>query len=370
MQPKTWGAVFAGILLALAMPGRAQQLPPPTGQVIEEIIARVNNDIITNTQIEKAKGALRDEIKTDCSACTPAQLDTRYNDQVKNVLRDLIDQSLLVQRAQDEGINVDTDVIKQLDDIRQQNHIDSLEDLQKAVEAAGINWDDYKDSIRKHLLTDDLIKRDVGGRIEITHEEVQSFYNAHKDQFNRPETVVVREIFVSTKGKTPAQVEELRKKAETIRQRVLNGEDFGALAKLFSDGSTARQGGELGAYRRGQLSKQIEDAVFKLDHNQLTPVIQTQQGFEILQVERHFQAGVQPLDAVEDEIENQIYEQKIGPQLRDYLKTLREQSYIKIKPGYIDTAAVAATSIEEVQPGSSDNNGKKKKKKAKVKADG
>lgn len=357
------------MLLALAAAAGAQQPPVPKGQVLEQIIARVNNDIITNDQLDQAKGALRDELKQNCPSCTPAQLDSQYSDQVKDVLRDLIDQSLLVQRAQDEGINVDTDLIKQLDDIRQQNHLDTLDDLQKAVEAAGLNWEDYKDSIRKHLLTDGLIKRDVGGRIQIDHEEVLNYYNAHKDKFNRPETVVVREIFLSTKGKTPQQMDELKKKAEGIRQRVLNGEDFGALANLFSDGSTAKQGGELGAYQRGQLSKQLEDAVFKLDHNQVTPVIQTDQGFEVLQVERHFQAGTQPLEAVQDEIENQIYMQKIGPALRDYLKTLREQSYIKIKPGYIDTAAVATTSIEEAQPGAGDN-GKKKKAKAKAKADG
>ena len=360
MYRKTNFLTGVAILLGCSLGLAAQQPPPPKGLVIEQIIARVNDDIITSSQYKQAEESLRTEVKRDCSGCTPAKINAEYTEEQKNVLRDLIDQSLLVQRAKDEGINVDIDVVKKLDEIRQQYKLESMDALRRAVEASGLNWDDYKDSIKKSLLTQKLIRQDVGGTIQIDHETVLKYYNAHKNEFDRPETVVIREIFLPTKGKTPAEIAQIKKQMQNIRQRVENGDDFGQLAKLYSKGPTAGQGGELGAYTRGQLAKPIDEAVFKLQHNQMTPVIERPGGVELFQVEQHYQAGIQPMDAVENEIENKIYMKKIGPALRKYLAQLRKESYILVKPGYADTAAVAETPIEEVAPGA-DKKGKKKK---------
>jgi peptidyl-prolyl cis-trans isomerase SurA len=363
MKRKTSWLAAVAILLGTSAVLRAQQPPPPKGDVVEDIVARVNDDIITSHQYKQAKGALLQEIKHDCTGCAQSKVDTEYQKQEKDVLRHLIDQSLLVQRATDEGINVDADVIKQLDQVRQDNHLDSMDALQKAVEASGLNWEDYKDSIRKQLLTSKLIQQDVGSTIQIDSGEVKKYYEAHKSQFNRPETVVVREIFLSTKDKTPKEDEAIKKKIENIRTRILNGDDFGQLAKLYSDGSTAQNGGELGAFQRGQLAKNLEADVFKLRHNQMTPVVKMPQGYELIQVERHYEAGIQPIEAVENEIESAIYQQRVGPALSTFLEKLRRESYIRIKPGYVDTAAVAETPIEEVVPGSDKDKGKKKKSK-------
>ena len=363
MYKKTKLLAGVAIVLGCSIGLAAQDMPPPKGLVVEQIIARVNDDIITTHQYQGALDALRQEIKQDCSGCAPAKLASEYDTQKKDVLRDLIDQSLMVQRAKDEGISVDIDVVKQLDVVRQQYKLDSMDALRRAVEASGLNWDDYQQSIKDRLLTQKLIQRDVGGTIQIGRKDIEQYYQTHKSSFDRPETVVIREIFLSTKGKTPEQVAEIKKKIDGIRQRVENGDDFGQLAKLYSEGSTAQQQGELGAFTRGQLAKPLEEGVFGLQHNQMTPVIRTSSGFELLQVEQHFQAGVQPLDAVETEIENKIYEQKIFPALREFLKHLREESYIVVKPGYVDSAAVAESPIEEVAPGTSDEKKGKKTKK-------
>jgi peptidyl-prolyl cis-trans isomerase SurA len=352
-------AIMIGVPLALG----AQDVPPPKGEVIDSIIARVNDAIITSHDYKQAQQALKGEIKQDCKGCSAAQLEAKFNEEKKNVLRDLIDQQLLVQRAKDDGINVDADVIRQLNTVREKYNLASMNALRRAVEASGMSWNDYKDSIKRQLLTQKLVQQDVGGTIQISHEQVQKYYEAHKSEFNLPESVVIREIILSTKGKTPKQDAEIKKKIEMIRQRILNGDDFGQLAKLYSDGPTAKEEGELGKFTRGQLAKPIEDAVFKLQHNQMTPVMQLANGYAIFQVERHYDAGIQPVDKVEPQIEQAIYMKKIGPALRKFLKVLRQQSYIRIQPGYTDTAAVAETPIEEVVPGSSDSGKKGKKKK-------
>jgi peptidyl-prolyl cis-trans isomerase SurA len=146
-------------------------------------------------------------------------------------------------------------------------------------------------------------------------------------------------------------IEVARKKAQNLLDRVRAGDDFAQLAIHFSDGSTAKQGGELGTFERGQLAKDIEDQVFKLDRNQTTDVIQTKTGFLILQVEQRYDAGQQPLDKVDDEITNKLFEAKLEPALRDYLKQLRQDSFVEVKPGYVDTAAVPTNTIQEVAPG-------------------
>lgn len=361
MKARAMFLTVVAILLVASPALRAQEPPPPKGDVIEDIVARVNDDVITTFQYQQAKQALLHEIKQACSGCNQAKIDSEYQQQEKNVLSDLIDQSLLVQRAKDEGINVDADVIKQLDQIRQQNHLDSMEALQQAVEASGMNWDDYKSSITRQFLTQKLIQQDVGGTIQIDPADVKKYYEAHKSEFNLPETVVLREMFFSTQGKSPAEVAAIKKKAEDIRQRVLNGDDFGQLAKLFSNGPDAQDGGEMGSFQRGQLAKPVEDAVFKLQHNQLTPVIDTPQGFEFFQVEQHYQAGIQPLEAVENKIESELYQQKMPAAYHDFLKELRKESYIRVKPGYVDANAVAETPIEEVAPGTDTGKNKKKK---------
>jgi parvulin-like peptidyl-prolyl isomerase len=191
----------------------------------------------------------------------------------------------------------------------------------------------------------------VGSHINIPTEEVKQYYDAHPQEFTRPEQVVLTEIFLSTEGKSPEEIESVHKKTDDLRNRVVKGDDFNEIAKRYSEGSTAKDGGDLGTFQRGQLSPQLEDVVFKMDKGQITDVIQTKTGFEVLKVEAHFQAGLQPVDKVENEIMNKLYMSKMQPQMRTYLAELREESYVMVKPGYTDTAAVPGASvIQEVQP--------------------
>jgi len=348
--------------LALFAPAgsRAQSKPA----VVEEIVARVNNQIITMSDYQKAAAGLRQEVDQDCQNCTQQQIQSELADRRKNLLRDMIDQQLLIERAKDMDVNVETDLVKRLDDVRKQNNLATMEDLEKEVEKTGLVWEDYKNQMRNGMLTQEVIRREVGGRIDIGSDEVKKYYEEHKQEFNRPEQVALAEIFLGTEDKTPEEIAAVRTRAEDLHNRLVKGEDFITLAKRYSQGSTAQDGGELGEYERGQLAKQLEDAVFPLDKGQFTDVIQTKTGFEILKVLDHFQAGLQPLDKVEGEITNALYGEKMKPAMRTYLAQLREESYVQVKPGYTDTAAVpGATVIQEVAPTPDTPDKKKSKKK-------
>ncbi|MFZ3217880.1 MAG: peptidylprolyl isomerase [Candidatus Acidiferrales bacterium] len=366
MKEYSFASVFpaAAVLAVLALLAPAGARAQTKATVVEEIIARVNNDIITMSDYQKAEDQLREEVTHDCAGCTQDKLNQEFKDQQKDLLRGLIDQSLMVQRAKDMGISVESDVIKRLDDVRKQNGLSSMEDLEKAVEASGMAWEDYKTQIRNGLLTQEVVRREVGSHINIPGDEVKQYYDAHPQEFTRPEQVMLAEIFLSTDGKSPEEIAAVQRRAEDLHNRVLKGDAFDEIAKRYSEGSTAKDGGELGTFKRGELAPQLEAVVFKMDKDQITDVIQTKTGFEILKVESHYQAGLQPMDKVENEIMNRLYLQKMQPQMRDYLAQLREESYVMVKPGYSDSAAVPGASvIQEVQPTPDTVQKKKDKKK-------
>jgi peptidyl-prolyl cis-trans isomerase SurA len=346
------------------VPAKKPAVSATEGKVVEEIVARVNNEVITRSEFEHSKASAEEDAKSDCqNRCTPEQLKSIIEDGQKNALRNLIDQSLLVQRAKDMGISVEPEVIKQLDQIRIENKLPSMEALEEAVSKQGINWEDFKNNIRSGLLTKKVIGAEVGSHISVPKDEIQKYYDEHKQEFMRPEQVALRSIEVNTAGKDATEIADLKKKAETARKRVQDGEDFGEIAKRYSDGATAKQGGYLGQYKRGELSKELEAAVFKMKRNDLTEVMETKQGFLIIQVLEHYDEGEQSLSKVENEINEKLYGQRMEPALREYLKTLREQSYVVIKPGYQDAAGGSNSEIQEVSATPEVSKSKKARKK-------
>jgi peptidyl-prolyl cis-trans isomerase SurA len=336
--------------LKKAPPAKAvDKTPLGEGKTVEEIVARVNNEIITRSELDRAKAAAAEDAQQDCSGrCTPEQLQVAVEDRQKFALRDLIDQSLLAQRGKDMGISVEPDLVKQLDEIRIKNNLKDLDDLEKAVSTQGINWEDFKSNIRNRLLTQEVIRREVGSHINIGRDEEMKYYEEHKKDFVRPEQVALRAIEVKTEGKKESEIPELKAKAQKLLARVKDGEDFGELAKHFSDGPTAQQGGYLGIYKRGELSKELEDKVFSMKKNELTDVIETKQGFLVLQVLEHYDEGEQGFAKVENEIQDHLYSEKMEPAMREYLKTLREQSYVVIKPEFVSAAGGSNSEIQEV----------------------
>ncbi len=332
-------------LLAAVVPAGLRAQAKPAAVAGGDIVARVNGDVITLAEYQKGEQQLRDEVTHDCAGCSPEQIDAQFRGQQKDLLRGMIDQTLMVQRAKDMNINVEANLTTRLDEVRQQNGLATIDELQKGVEASGLSWEDYKTTIRNGLLQKEVVQREVGSRVDITPEELQQYYDLHKQEFTLPERVVLYEISMSTEGKSPEEMAAVRAKVEGLRTSVLNGDDFSRVARLYSQGSTAKDGGALGTFKRGELSPQIEDIVFQLKKYQLTDVIQTRTGFEFLLVEDHLQAGLQDIDKVQTQIRQAIHAQKVQPLLRDYLAELREQSNIMVKAGYRDSALLSGENL-------------------------
>ena len=312
----------------------------PADTVVEEIIARVNNQIITRAEYLRSK----DQLKQEAQQQDPANADKIVAEKDKDVLRDLIDQQLLLEKGKDLGITADTEVIKRLDEMRKEMKLESMEDLEKAAQAQGIGFEDFKQNLKNQIITQQVISKEVGSRMSIGKEELQEFYDAHKSQMEQPEQVRLSELLISTEKKDPAtaeaqQVAAAQAKADELLAQIRKGAAFDEAAKKNSDGPTAAQGGDLGYFKRGTLAKELEDKTFAMKPGEVSDVIRTKQGFVILKVTEHQQAGVPPLSQIEGRVQDAIYMQKLQPALRAYLQKLREEAYIKIAGGYVDTGA-------------------------------
>jgi peptidyl-prolyl cis-trans isomerase SurA len=365
--------------------------------VVEEIIARVNSSIITRSDFARSKEQLKDEIKQQ----DPGSTDKQYAEKERDVLRDLIDQQLLLEKGKDLGITADTELIKKLDEMRKQMNLDSMEELEKAATSQGISYEDFKQNLRNQIITQQVIGREVGSHLNITKEEEQKFYDEHKSEMEQPEQIRLSEILVATQkpapstpaaakpdpsapapplakpedavpaaiaAPAPSEAEQLtaaEAKANSLREQIQKGAPFDEVAKKNSDGPSAAQGGDLGLFKRGTLSKELEDRTFAMKAGDVTDVIRTKQGFVILKVTEHQAAGIPTMKQMEPRIQDALYYQKLQPALRVYLKKLREDSFIDVRPGYVDSGA-SPNQTKPVETASKDATAKNLKKKKKL----
>jgi peptidyl-prolyl cis-trans isomerase SurA len=306
----------------------------PNATVVEFPIVRVNDQIIDSSDYARSQQQLIDEAQR--SNATPAEIEQRQ----KDLLRDMIDQQLLLSRGKELDINADAEVIRRLDDIRKQNKFDTMEDLDKAVRESGVSVEDFKSNIKNSIITQEVVRDEVGRKLTLTSKQEQAYYDAHKQEFEAPEQVRLSEILIPTPDEpTDAQVAQAQAKAAEVVEKLKAGAKFEDLAKQYSGGQTADKGGDLGEFKRGAMAKVLEDQTFTLKPGESTSPIRTRQGFVVLKVTEHNAPGVPPLSAVESQVQEAIYEAAIQPALRAYLTDLREKAYIDIAPGFVDTGA-------------------------------
>jgi peptidyl-prolyl cis-trans isomerase SurA len=368
---------FAVALTAFAV-GYALLLPSLSlaDAVVEEIIARVNNEIVTRSEYVRS----RDQLKQEVQQQDPSNADRDFSEKQKDVLRDLIDQQLLLQKGKD---------------LRKEMKLDTMEELEKAAEAQGASYEEFKQNLRNQIVTQRVIGQEVGSHLALNKEDEKKFYELHRAEMERPEQVRLSEILIAPKtpGKqtppkptaagdtakadppspssslsqteTDAALAAAQAKAQDVLDQIHKGAKFEDLAKKLSDGPSAKDGGDLSYFKRGTLAKELEDKVFAMKAGDITDVIRTKQGYVILQVKEHQTAGIPTLKEVEPRIQDALYMQKLQPALRAYLTTLRENAFIDIKTGYIDTGA-SAKQTKPVETTLKEDKAKKLKKKKKL----
>jgi peptidyl-prolyl cis-trans isomerase SurA len=313
---------------------------PYGGVTVEDILARVNDQIISRSDYDRAMKEMDDEARR--AGATMQQIADGH----KDLLRNLIDQQLWLSKGKELGINGDTELVKQLDEYRKQYNLASMEDLEKAAKDQGVSYEDFKAGIRNRIITQEVMRQEVGRRVSITPGEAQRYFEAHKQDYVQPESIHLSEILVATGtgadaegSDDPQKLAAAKAKADDIEAKLKAGGNFDQIARTSSDGPTAAEGGDLGKFERGKLNKIFEDKTFALKTGDVTEPIRTKQGYVIFKVVEHIPGGVPQYKDVQQQVEEAFFESRMEPAIRSYLTTMREEAFIDIKPGYVDTGA-------------------------------
>ena len=321
------GLVFGSLSMAADNP-----------KIVDQIVAKVNGDIVSQDELERFTKELGTQLKAQ--GVSGSQFQHELTTREKDVLRDRIDELLLTQKGKELNINVDADVTKYLANLQRQSGIVDTDKFHEYIlQQSGMSFEDFQNEAKNNMLTREVIGQEVGRRINISDKEVEEFYKAHQSDFIREEKVFLSEILVSTQGKEGPAIAASDKKAKQVALEASHGQRFTDLARDNSDAATAKDGGVLGSYKKGEMSADIEAAVWDKPKGYVTQPIKLATGYDIFRVDDHTKAGLAPLADVRPEIESALYGPKMQPQVREYLTSLRKQAFLQVKPGFIDSGA-------------------------------
>ncbi|MBE0660729.1 MAG: peptidylprolyl isomerase [Bryobacteraceae bacterium] len=334
------------LMLSLALMGAgAAQSPAPTKPpekapaMLEQIIAKVNGDIITRSEYEQELVTIEARLKA--AKVPPDRFQQILNAQKVTALRDLIDQRLLVQRGKELDVNVDGEVTKYMARIQSENKIADPDKFQEWVrEATGMSYEDFRSDVRDRMLTQRVIGSEVSSKINIPKADVEKYYNEHKQEFVRQERIFLREIKITNTSKTEEGMAAAEKKAKDLVARARKGERFPELARDNSDSQTAQEGGQIPPMEKGMLREDIEKLVWGQAKNYVTDPIKLDDGYLIVKVDDQHNAGQATLEEVENEIKERLYNPVFEPKIREYLSELRRNAFLEIREGYTDVGAV------------------------------
>jgi peptidyl-prolyl cis-trans isomerase SurA len=308
---------------------------------VEQIICKLNGDIITNIELDHDRADLEKQLRAN--GFTGQRLEDALKAEMPNLLRNKIDNLLLTQKGKELELKVDPEVSKYIADLQRQTNTADPEKFQALVrQETGKSYEDFKADLKNNFYVQGVIREEVMRKIQFKTEEVKAYYDEHKDEFQREERVFLREIAVSTQGKEGTALAAAQKKAKDLVDRARKGERFPELAQANSDSPTAKDGGALDPYKKGELAANIEGLVWDKERGYVTEPITINSGLLVLRVDEHFKAGLASFEEVETEIQNRIMDSRRQAALRAYLTRLRAISFLEIKPGYEDTGAAPA----------------------------
>jgi peptidyl-prolyl cis-trans isomerase SurA len=294
-------------------------------KTVDRIVAQVNDDIITLSDLNRELVEIRDQLKTQF---TGEQLEQEIKKAEQGALESLIQEKLLIQKANELGFsaNVDVQVSAYIQKIMADNKIKDTEDFERALSQQGMTLPAFRERIRRQIIINSLIQEFVGSRITLLAPEIEKYYKDHAQDFSTPEEVTLSEIIIPIEG----DASEAETKANEVRKRLSQGEPFATLASQFSKGISASKGGGIGSYVAAKLHPDIAKAIAPVKEGEITPVMKTKEGLVIYRVDTRKTASVQPLEEVKKEIQERMWSQKFNPELKRFVAQLKEDAYIQI----------------------------------------
>jgi parvulin-like peptidyl-prolyl isomerase len=330
MTSRLWG-----VALAVALTG-----PALRADIIEQILVKVNGDIITKTDLEKRQiRALRERNLQ----ANPADL---QNDETlrrllleitPQLLVNAVNELLLIQRGHELGYRLTDEQFKSvIENIKKENKIETDAEFQAALDQEGLTLAEFRRQVERQLLIQRVQQTEIAPKLSVSEDEARRYYQAHPDEFTLAPTVTLREIFVAVASPKPDAVnvaadEAALEKAQRARARLLAGEDFAQVAAELSDAPSKANGGLVGPIERKDLSPALLKILDAMKPGELTEPIRTPRGYQVLKLEARTEAVLQPFDQVRDQVADRVYQQKAQVEFAKYLDRLRAQAIIEWK---------------------------------------
>ncbi|MFN7917573.1 MAG: peptidylprolyl isomerase [Vicinamibacterales bacterium] len=307
------------------------------GEIIEQIIVKVNGEIMTKTELENRQiAALRQSGQQVDAKTDDAQLKRMLDQVTPQLLVNAIDEMLLVQRGKELGYKMADDQFNSvLDSIKKDNKIESDEQFQAALKAENMTLSDLRKSLEKQMIISRVQQNEVMSKIAVNDEEARLYYESHKAEFTSPRTITLREIFVNVPGDGQAvnvgRDEEVRARISAIRQRALNGESYEKLAAELSDAPSKANGGLIGPLSVADLSPELQRLLEPMKAGEITQPLRGARGYQILKLESAAAAETKPFEEAREEISNKVFTDKRRDEFEKYLKKMRAQAIIEWK---------------------------------------
>jgi len=293
-------------------------------KTVDRIVAQVNDDIITMSEVNRAMAPVRQELQAKYAG---DELEKELAKAEKMVLDSIIQDKVLYQKAMELGFNADIEpqVSAAIQRIIKEYGLKDTEGLEQALEQQGSTLKDLRESYRKRIIINSLVEYFVSSRITLLTPEVEKYYKDHIAEFSSPEEVTLSEIVIDIKE----DEKEAESRANDLYDRLQQGESFPTLASQYSNGTTAGKGGGIGTYIISKLNNDTRKAIAKLKDGEISKPQREKNSYLIYRVDSRTTSVVRPLDEVRTEIKNRLWEQKFNPELDRYVSQLKEDAYIQ-----------------------------------------
>ncbi|MEE9390844.1 MAG: peptidylprolyl isomerase [Candidatus Aminicenantaceae bacterium] len=300
-------------------------------EIVEEIVAIVNDDVITLSEYKREHDRMSQLLRAQVSG---EEFDRQYERMKKELLNTMITNMLLLQEAEKKGFDVKEQVRLQIENIKKESSINSDEELRRALQQQGLVYEEWIKAMEERSLRDNVIFAEVRGNIVLDDSEIVNYYKLHPEEFTEPMEYKLRAIYISPEGKSE---EEAEAKKREIDEKMQAGEKLADLAGQYSEGPGKESQGDLGSFKQGQLEKTLEQAVEKLKVGEMTSWLNVRNGWFLLQLDEKKESRLKSFEEARKEIEEKLFNQKSQKGLEKYLKELKEKSFIKIlKPNPLD----------------------------------
>jgi peptidyl-prolyl cis-trans isomerase SurA len=320
-----------------------QGMPAAGQEIIEQILVKVNGEILTKTDLESRQiQALRDQeeridperLKND------AELQKMLLEVTPAILASSIDEMLLVQRARELGLRVTDDMFKKtVEEIKKTNKIETDEQFAAALRGEGMTLEQFRRVFERQVLQQQVMRQEVTSKIALTEQEAKEYYAAHPGEFTAQPTVTLREIFITVPTQKRAEGEsfsvaddeQAAAKARAARDRAAKGEPFEKLVEELSDAASKANGGLIGPILRDELSPALQKVLGSMKPGDVSEPIRTPRGYQVVRLETATEPAPAPYEEVRDLIADKVVEQKALVERRKLIERLRAQAIIEWK---------------------------------------